>query len=78
MWCGDGNMGWMGIWGFLGLAILVVLVWALLRASGGLPAARESPEQILKRRYASGEIDRETYQRMFTDLKGEGHVRNSR
>lgn len=30
----------------------------------------ESPEQILERPYAKGEIDRATYQRMLTELKG--------
>ncbi len=29
----------------------------------------ESPEQVLKRRYAKGEIDHATYQRMLTELK---------
>jgi len=30
----------------------------------------ESPEQLLKRRYAKGEIDHAIYQRMRTELKG--------
>ena len=29
----------------------------------------DSPEAILKRRYASGEVDREEYERKLTDLR---------
>lgn len=64
-------MGWMALWWLIGIALVVLLVWALAR---GLPfgqsgGAGESPEQIVKRRYAKGEIDRETYERMLEDLK---------
>lgn len=64
-------MGWMGLWWIFGAALVAAVVWALLRSTRG-PAngPTESPEQILKRRYANGEIDRDTYQRMLTDLKG--------
>jgi putative membrane protein len=67
-------MGWMAIWWIIGVALIVVVVRALLRASAGraVTDGRESPEEILKRRYASGEIDRETYQRMLADLKDRG------
>lgn len=63
-------MGWMGIGWLLGAALVVTLIWALLRSTRG-PTIRpkESPEDILKRRYAKGEIDREGYQRMLSDLK---------
>lgn len=64
-------MGWMGGWWLIGAALIAVLVWALLRTAGGSRAAtREGPEpeEIVKRRYARGEIDRETFQRMVTDL----------
>lgn len=72
--------GWM--WGFGmwlgGLAMLVfwgalivgaVLVVRLL--GGGMPArdVRTSPLDILKRRFASGEITREQYEQMRRDLE---------
>ncbi len=65
---GAGHMGWMGLWWILGLAALVALVWVVVRISGA--ASREnSPEGILKSRYARGEIDREEYQRRLEDLR---------
>jgi putative membrane protein len=63
-------MGWMGFGWIFGVALVALVVWALVRTGGAPGNTRESPEQILKRRYASGEIDRETYQRMLSDLKG--------
>ena len=75
MWPGDGfHAGWMGFWmafwWLLGLAATILLVWIAARAAGG-PSWRtdETPEQILKRRYARGEIDREEYERRSSDLR---------
>lgn len=72
MW--PGNMGWMGFWmvfgWIIGLAVLILLVWIVARAAGGPPGrAEETPEQILKRRYARGEMDREDYERRLSDLR---------
>jgi putative membrane protein len=64
-------MGWMGIWWIVGAALIAVVIWALLRSSrGSMSGSSQSPEQLLKRRYAKGEIEHETYQRMLTELKG--------
>ena len=66
-WYG-GGMGY-GAWMFMGLfwlVLLAVIIWAVVRL---LPARRDaggrdvdSPEDILDRRFARGEIDAETYQ----------------
>lgn len=71
MWPYMGGMGWwMVIWWVFGIAILVLLVWLIVRAVSGAPGrAEDSPEQILKRRYARGELDREEYQRRLEDLR---------
>lgn len=71
MWQHVGGMGWwMIVWWIVGI---VVLTWLVRLATGshGGPGARseDAPEQILKRRYASGEIDREEYQRRLEDLR---------
>ncbi len=62
-------MGWMGIWWFVAAALIALVVWTLVRYSrkprGG---SSESPEQVLERRYAKGEIDHATYQRMLAAL----------
>ncbi|MGE3411146.1 MAG: SHOCT domain-containing protein [Dehalococcoidia bacterium] len=72
MWTDYGmHMGSMWLWSVIGLAVVVVLVWAMVRAGGAAarPHADESPEAILKRRYARGEIEREEYERALTDLR---------
>ena len=64
-------MGWMGLWWLVGVAVVLLLVWAVARASG-LPGAgrtEESPETILTRRYARGDIDREEFERRLTDIR---------
>jgi putative membrane protein len=61
-------MGWMGIFW---IALVVGLVWLLFArgsAAGNPPPDGETPEEILKRRYASGEISQEDYQRMLNEL----------
>lgn len=39
-------------------------------APSATPPARETPREILKRRYASGEIDREDYLQRLSDVEG--------
>ena len=71
MWPYMGAMGWwMALWWVLGLAVLVLLVRLVARNGGGSSGRTDdSPEQILKRRYARGEIEREEYQRRLEDLR---------
>lgn len=59
-------IGWI-----VGLAILAFLIWIIPRtASGAGPGSREeSAEEILKKRYARGEIDEEQFQRMKDELQ---------
>lgn len=75
---GMGGMGgmmlWMLIWGLVGLAVLVLtvigIVW-LARRSGArqqLPD-QDSPEGILRRRYAAGELDEDEYLRRRAGLE---------
>ena len=63
-----GGMGPVG-WVFMGLFWVVLfgfIAWALVRllpSGHGAPGRdHESPEEILDRRFARGEIDLETYQ----------------
>jgi putative membrane protein len=71
MWPYMGSMGWwMALWWVVAIVVLVLVVRMVAGSLGG-PGSRvdESPEQILKRRYAKGEIDREEYQRRLEDLR---------
>ena len=51
--------------------LVLIAIWAIVRAAGTSGPARieDSPETILKRRYARGEIDREEYERLLSDLR---------
>jgi putative membrane protein len=71
MWPYMESMGsWMLLWWVGGIAVLVLLVRMIAGTPGGFsPRADETPEQILKRRYARGEIEREEYQRRLEDLR---------
>ena len=75
MWRWDGFhagwMGWwMGLWMLFWLGVLILLVWIVARAASSKGwRTDETPEQILKRRYARGEIEREEYERRLTDLR---------
>jgi putative membrane protein len=72
--------GWGGFMGgpILWLILVVVLLLAVagvgLRGRGGNEPGpvppRETPLDILKRRYAAGEIDREEFERMKKELEG--------
>lgn len=48
---------------------IVAVIWLAVAATRRGGESRDSPEQALKRRYANGEIDRETYDRMLADLR---------
>lgn len=71
MWPMDGHMGWMWLWWLFGAALLVLLVWAVARAAGSTAPRRDedSPEAILKRRYARGELDEQEYDRRLNNLR---------
>jgi len=65
-----------GMW-LLWLVVIVAVVLAVMflaRTAGGsggpaAPHRGESAEEILRRRYARGEIDREQYEKMLSDLR---------
>ncbi len=66
-----GGMGWLGVLGMLLLwaGVIALVVWGL---SGLFPRGRQAEPDvmdILRRRYASGEISREDYERMLSDVR---------
>ena len=73
--------GMMGGFGLIGLiinvaiivGIVVLVAWAVKRFTGGTSnlnqsSGNQSPREILQARYARGEITREQYQQMLSDL----------
>ncbi len=72
------GFGSMWLWVIV-LVVAVVLLWRWLEGRGGPPREREeSPLEILKRRYASGEIGREEFEARKRDLGYGGDVSEGR
>ena len=61
--------GWfgMGFWWILVIVVVGVVVWLTGRRSDQ-PQGADSPLEILKKRYARGEIKREEFDQMKRDL----------
>lgn len=68
-WGGHG-FGWvlMLLFWVLVIAGIVALIRGISSRSGGSPSAPESPLEILKRRYAMGEIDKEEFEEKKSTL----------
>ncbi len=70
MW---GNQGFMGgfMWIFW-IAIIVCIIflvkWRVMQCRPGGPQQGESSSEILKKRYARGEIDKEEFEQKKKDL----------
>lgn len=61
---------WLPIVWVAGLAVLIPVAWFIRRTWVASPRqAEDSPELILKRRYAGGEIDRDEYKALLNDLR---------
>jgi putative membrane protein len=83
MWGYGFGWGWfmMAFGGVLWIAILVILVWALIRwlerkarVPGPSGSASPSALEILRQRYARGEIDTATFEQMRERLQATEHV----
>jgi putative membrane protein len=71
-----GGWAWMMLMPLLWIALLGVIVWAAVRLAqrpsdrAGPPPRRETPQEILDRRFAAGEIDADEYTRARDTLAG--------
>jgi len=68
---GMGLAGWIFM-GLFWVAVIALVVWAVVALlpgsrSGG-PGRRETPQEILDRRFALGELDAEQYRRARDEL----------
>lgn len=70
-WGFGGGMGWMMVWWWIfWILVIAAVVWFVARSVGGRTTAQEdSPETILKRRYARGEMSRDEYEQRLNDLR---------
>jgi putative membrane protein len=72
----SGGWGWMMLMPLLWIALIGLIVWAVVRATqrpdGSASGAmrRETAQEILDRRFASGEIDAESYTQARERLAG--------
>jgi len=58
--------------GIIGIVVLVLLgygIYYLIKEKGDIIGSHEAPIDILKKRYARGEITKEQYEQMKEDLK---------
>jgi putative membrane protein len=81
---GWGGMLMMSLGTILWIALMIVLVWALIRWINGrtttpvppytsAPPPSSSALEILRQRYARGEIDTATYEQMREQLEASAH-----
>jgi len=63
------GMGWGWI---IGLIVLVLVIWVIVRSVGSASSQslnkEETPLDVLKKRYARGEIDKQEFEEKKRDL----------
>lgn len=72
-----GGSGWMGlgwifmvlVWVLIILGVVALVRWLWMGSSGRREAQRKTPLEILRERYARGEIEREEYEQKHRDLE---------
>lgn len=64
-----GSWIWMLVW----VAALLLMVWLIV--AGGRTEQREDPLELLRSRYARGEITEDEFRRMRTTLTEPGGIR---
>lgn len=66
----DWSYGWMGLHMLIWIFVLFVFLYFVFRMVGKSDIQKsETPRDIIDRRYASGEIDKEEYERLKKDLQ---------
>ena len=73
-----GGWGWMMLMPLVWIALIGVVVWAVVtvvqRGDRAIVPPRETPQEILDRRLASGEIDPDAYAHAREVLAGRQHT----
>jgi putative membrane protein len=68
-WFYGGHMIWMTISWLVGIAFFALFIWLLISAVDRGAGSSGSSEEILRRRYAAGEIDTDEYERRLEELR---------
>jgi uncharacterized membrane protein len=68
-WFAGGHMIWMAISWLITIGLFVMLMWLLMDVVSASNSSRTSPEEVLRRRYAAGEIDTGEYERRLDELR---------
>jgi uncharacterized membrane protein len=68
-WFNGWHMIWMTASWLAGIGLLFVLIGLLAAAINGRPTTEDSPEEILRRRYAAGEIETGEYEQRLEELR---------
>ena len=68
-WPAGGHAIWMLISWLVGIGLLVGIVWLLVSAFTVRTQPNDSPESILRRRYAAGEINKEEFEQRLDTLR---------
>jgi uncharacterized membrane protein len=61
-------MIWMAFWWTVELFLIAGMLWLLFSAFRRAAGTQETPEKILRRRLAAGEIDADEYERQLAAL----------
>lgn len=64
----NGGYGWMLVWLFIVVAVIAVAVFAVVRLARPRQESYDEAHELLRRRYAVGEIDKDEYMSRQTDL----------
>lgn len=68
-WMDGFQMGWMWLTPIVFLVLVGLAFWVGLRSLGTGAGTLQTPVEILKTRYAKGEIDRDEYLQRLSDLR---------
>jgi putative membrane protein len=72
MWHSSDGMGWWmvigSVWMVFFWALVFYVIFAVVNKGSGGESAKETPLDILSRRYAAGEISKDEFDRMRQEL----------
>ena len=68
-WFGGWHMGWIWMISLLLLVVIIEVAWIAVRGFVLRTLTGPSPEDILKERYARGEVDPDEYERRLSHLR---------